>query len=105
MPAWCWPGREQQRGFQLGGTNDLAQNVVDQRVNEYRAAEANLHSTQSQLDTARLNLGYTQVRAPISGRVGKIEVTAGNIVPAGPTAPMLTTLVSVNPDLRQLRGR
>ncbi len=90
-------GREQQRGFQLGGTNDLAQNIVDQRVNEFHAAEANLHATQAQLDTARLNLGYTQVRAPIAGRVGKIEVTAGNIVPAGPTAPVLTTLVSVNP--------
>ncbi len=89
--------REQQRGFQLGGTNDLAQNVVDQRVNEYRAAEANVRSTQASLDTARLNLGYTQVRAPISGRVGKIELTAGNLVPAGPTAPVLTTLVSVNP--------
>jgi multidrug efflux system membrane fusion protein len=89
--------REQQRGFQLGGTNDLAQNLVDQRVNEYRSAEANLRSTQAQLDTTRLNLGYTEVRAPISGRVGKIEVTPGNLVPAGPTAPVLTTLVSVDP--------
>ena len=89
--------REQQRGFALGGTNDLAQNLVDQRVNEYRAAEANLRATQAQLDTVKLNLGYTEVRAPITGRVGKIEVTAGNLVPAGPTAPVLTTLVSVDP--------
>ena len=43
------------------------------------------------------NLGYTEVRAPIAGRVGKIEVTPGNLVPVGPTAPVLTTLVSVNP--------
>ena len=37
------------------------------------------------------------MRAPVSGRVGKLEVTVGNLVAAGPGAPVLTTLVSVNP--------
>jgi multidrug efflux system membrane fusion protein len=37
------------------------------------------------------------VRAPVAGRVGRIEVTVGNLVAAGPSAPMLTTLVSVSP--------
>ena len=46
---------------------------------------------------ARLNLGYTQVRAPVAGRVGKLEITVGNLVAAGPGAPVLTTLVSVSP--------
>ena len=89
--------KEQQRGFALGGTNDLAQNLVDSRVNDYRAAEANVRSTQALLDEARLNLGYTEVRAPISGRVGRIEVTPGNLVPAGAASAVLTTLVSVDP--------
>lgn len=89
--------KQQQRGFQLGGANDLAKSEVDTRVNEYHAAEANLHAAVAALETAKLNLGYTEVRAPISGRVGKIEVTAGNLVAAGPTAPVLTTLVSVDP--------
>ena len=40
---------------------------------------------------------YTQVRAPVSGRVGRLEITVGNLVAAGPGAPVLTTLVSVNP--------
>ena len=44
-----------------------------------------------------LNLGYTEVRAPVTGRVGKLEVTVGNLVAAGPGAPVLTTLVSVSP--------
>jgi multidrug efflux system membrane fusion protein len=44
-----------------------------------------------------LNLGYTDVRAPVAGRVGKLEITVGNLVAAGPGAPVLTTLVSVNP--------
>jgi multidrug efflux system membrane fusion protein len=89
--------KEVQRAQQLVGNGFTPQRDVDQRVNELRASEANLRAMQATLDTARLNLGYTEVRAPIAGRVGRIEVTAGNLVPAGPTAPVLTTLVSVNP--------
>ena len=89
--------KEVQRAQQLVGNGFTPQRDVDQRVNELRASEANLRATQAALDTARLNLGYTEVRAPIAGRAGRIEVTAGNLVPAGPTAPVLTTLVSVNP--------
>ena len=37
------------------------------------------------------------MRAPVAGRVGKIEITVGNLIAAGPGAPVLTTLVSVNP--------
>jgi multidrug efflux system membrane fusion protein len=89
--------KELQRAQQLVGNGFTPQRDVDQRVNEVRAGEANLRAMQAALDTARLNLGYTEVRAPIAGRAGRIEVTAGNLVPAGPTAPVLTTLVSVNP--------
>ena len=89
--------KEQQRAQQLVGSGFTPQRDVDQRVNEFHAAEANLRATQADLATARLNLGYTEVRAPIAGRAGRIEVTAGNLVPAGPTAPVLTTLVSVSP--------
>jgi membrane fusion protein, multidrug efflux system len=49
------------------------------------------------LQTARLSLSYTQVRAPVAGRVGRLEITVGNLVAAGPGAPVLTTLVSVSP--------
>ncbi len=90
-------GRQQARGLQLGASSDLARSEVDQRINEAHAAQANLQASLAELRTAQLNLSYTQVRAPIAGRVGKIEVTAGNLVDAGATAPVLTTLVSVNP--------
>ena len=89
--------KEAQRAQQLVGNGFTPQRDVDQRVNEQRAADANLRALLAALQTARLNLGYTEVRAPIAGRVGRIEVTEGNLVPAGPTAPILTTLVSVNP--------
>jgi multidrug efflux system membrane fusion protein len=49
------------------------------------------------LQSAQLELGYTEVRAPVAGRVGKLEITVGNLVAAGSTSPALTTLVSVDP--------
>lgn len=48
-------------------------------------------------DSARLNLEYTEVRAPVSGRVGRNEVTASNVIAAGAEAPVLTRLVSGHP--------
>ena len=75
----------------------IAQRELEERVNAAREAGANLRAAQAQLQGARLSLGYTQVRAPVSGRIGKLEVTAGNLVAAGPGAPVLTTLVSVSP--------
>jgi multidrug efflux system membrane fusion protein len=75
----------------------ISQRDVDQRTNASREAEANLRGAQAALQSARLNLGYTEVRAPVAGRVGKLEVTVGNLVGEGPTAPVLTTLVSVDP--------
>ncbi len=88
---------EMERGQQLSDTRTISQRDLDQRLNAHREAEANLRAAQATLQAAKLNLDYTQVRAPVSGRVGKLEITAGNLVAAGPGAPVLTTLVSVNP--------
>ena len=88
---------EQERARRLWDDKAIAQREYDERVNAGREAEANLRAAQAQLQSARLNLSYTQVRAPVAGRVGKLEVTVGNLVAAGPGAPVLTTLVSVSP--------
>jgi len=88
---------EQERARRLWEEKAIAQRELDERVNAGREAEANLRAAQASLQSARLNLGYTQVRAPVAGRIGKIEVTVGNLVAAGPGAPVLTTLVSVSP--------
>jgi len=88
---------EMERGRQLSGTQIISQRDLDQRMNAYREAEANQRAAEAALQSAKLNLEYTQVRAPVSGRVGKLEITVGNLVAAGPNSPMLTTLVSVNP--------
>jgi membrane fusion protein, multidrug efflux system len=86
----------------LERANALSERVMsardlDQRTNANREAEANLKGMHAALQTARLSLDYTEVRAPVSGRVGRLEVTVGNLVSEGPTAPVLTTLVSVDP--------
>jgi multidrug efflux system membrane fusion protein len=80
----------------VGRAGDRAKEY-DERVNARREADANLRAAQAALQTAKLNLGYTQVKAPVSGRVGRIEVTVGNLVSSGAGAPVLTTLVSVDP--------
>ncbi|MFC3694970.1 efflux RND transporter periplasmic adaptor subunit [Chenggangzhangella methanolivorans] len=70
---------------------------LDQRDSELRSAEAALQGAQASLRSAELDLGYTEIRAPVAGRVGRIEITAGNLVAAGPGAPVLARLVSVDP--------
>ena len=88
---------EHERAKRLWDESAIARRELDERVNAAQEAEANLRAAQAALQSARLNLGYTQVRAPVSGRVGRLEITVGNLVAAGPGAPVLTTLVSVNP--------
>jgi multidrug efflux system membrane fusion protein len=88
---------EQERAQRLWQERAIAQRELDSRTNARDEAEANLRAALAAQQSAQLNLSYTQVRAPVSGRVGKLEVTVGNLVAAGPGAPVLTTLVSVNP--------
>lgn len=88
---------EFERAQRLWEERAIAKRDLDSRVNARDEAAANLRAAEAALQSANLNLGYTQVRAPVSGRVGRLEVTVGNLVPAGPGAPALTTLVSVNP--------
>ncbi|MBM7050100.1 MULTISPECIES: efflux RND transporter periplasmic adaptor subunit [Rhizobium] len=88
---------EVDRGQKLFDNKTISQSDMDTRASNYAEADANVKAAQATLQTAQLNLDYTQVRAPISGRVGKIAVTVGNLVAAGSSSPALTTLVSVDP--------
>ncbi|ABS62338.1 efflux transporter, RND family, MFP subunit [Parvibaculum lavamentivorans DS-1] len=85
------------RARQLVSKGTISKRTLDERVNIFGEAEAALHGAEANLEATRLNLEYTEIRAPISGRVGKAEITTGNLVAAGPGAPVLTTLVSVSP--------
>jgi len=81
----------------------LASQATSQRDYDEKAAmvkdyEASLRAVQATLDSAKLDLSFTRIVAPISGRIGKAEITAGNYVQTeGPESPLLTTIVSSNP--------
>jgi multidrug efflux system membrane fusion protein len=88
---------ELDRGRKLVASRTVSQSDLDQRMSAYHEATASLRSAEAALQSAELDLGYTEIRAPIEGRIGKHQVTVGNLVAAGAGSPVLTTLVSVDP--------
>ncbi|MEH6717803.1 MAG: efflux RND transporter periplasmic adaptor subunit [Aurantimonas endophytica] len=88
---------EVTRAESLVTSRTVSQSTLDQRSSAYDQAVASADAAKAALTTAELDLGYTEVRAPIDGRIGRIEVTAGNLVAAGLSSAVLTTMVSVDP--------
>ena len=85
---------ESQRGQRLQASNAISAELAETRSTTAQEARAVLAGVQAQLDLAKLNLSFTRVTAPISGRVSRAEITAGNIVTADVTP--LTSLVSTD---------
>jgi membrane fusion protein (multidrug efflux system) len=71
------------------------QSNVDAALASERALAAQIVGAQAQLQTAQINLGYTEIRAPIDGRISSTTVTEGNVV--SPTSGTLATIVSQDP--------
>ncbi|GAB3388205.1 efflux RND transporter periplasmic adaptor subunit [Azotobacter armeniacus] len=86
--------KEAQRGERLRASKAISAELADARASAAQEARAALAAIQAQLDNARLDLGFTRVVAPIDGRVGRAEITAGNLVNAGQA--LLTTVVSTD---------
>lgn len=86
---------ELKRSQSLIEAKAVSQGELDARSAELRQAEADHLAAKARLDQARLNLDFTEVRAPIAGRIGAAEVKPGNLV--SPGEPVLSTLVSVDP--------
>jgi membrane fusion protein, multidrug efflux system len=87
---------EAARAKKLSELQAISTESYEQRRSAAAEAQANVAAAQAAVDAARLNLEFTQVRAPISGRAGRALVTAGNLVSAGDSASVLTTLVSLD---------
>ncbi|MBD8572850.1 efflux RND transporter periplasmic adaptor subunit [Pseudomonas syringae] len=85
---------EAQRGDRLRANNAISAELADSRSTSAQEAKAGVAAIQAQLDLARLNLSFTRVTAPITGRVSRAEITTGNIVTADVTA--LTSVVSTD---------
>ena len=85
---------EAERGERLKASNAISAELAETRSTTAQEARAGVAAIQAQLDLARLNLSFTRVTAPISGRVSRADITAGNIVTADQTP--LTSLVSTD---------
>lgn len=86
-----------ERGRRLSDQQIVTARDLDVRANAFKEARASLDGAKAALEAARLNLSYTEVRAAVGGRVGRREITPGNLVATGAGAAVLTTLVSVDP--------
>ena len=85
---------DHQRATGLLASHAIAQREFDQADNAHGVAVSTLAAAEAELQTARLNLDYAYVKAPIAGRVSRAEITVGNLVQSTPNAPLLTTIVS-----------
>jgi len=85
---------ELARAEKLIAEKAIAQREADEKIAALKELEANARAAQAAWDAAKLNLGYTQVRSPIDGRVSKAEVTLGNLVDGN---ALLTSVVSASP--------
>jgi RND family efflux transporter MFP subunit len=89
---------EVQRAGKLVDVQAISQEEFDTRTSAEAQGGAMVRGAEAAVQTARLNLEWTRVRSPIAGRVSRAEVTAGNLVQAGPPdAALLTTVVSMDP--------
>jgi membrane fusion protein, multidrug efflux system len=89
---------ELERAERLRRENAIANEEVDRRASFAQESAAQVSAVEAALRAAALNLEFTQVTSPISGRVGRAIVTEGNLVSSGPgEATLLTTVVSLDP--------
>lgn len=84
-----------RRGQELLQSKNIAQSKVDELQAAESVAQANIQQAQAALNAAELNLSYTQITAPVSGRIGLANFTVGNLV--NPQSGALATIVSQNP--------
>ncbi len=87
--------RDAARGETLVSGGTITRRDMDQRRGGSDSARAQLLGAEASLRNAELNLEWTQVRAPIGGRVSDRRIDIGNLVQAGAT--LLTTIVSLDP--------
>jgi membrane fusion protein, multidrug efflux system len=84
-----------ERATSLSASGNIPQSLVDERRQAFLAATGALEQARQALETAQINLDFSKVSAPISGRIDRRRVTPGNLVRADDT--VLTTIVSIDP--------
>ena len=84
---------ELERSERLLEDRAIAQREYDEKASGVKELQANVRVARAEVETARLNLSYTRITAPIAGRVSKAEITLGNLVDA---SAVLTSVVSTD---------
>ena len=87
------------RGQQLVRDKTITDQTFEQRAQAYRNAQASVSANQAAVRQAELDLEFTELRAPITGRIGDRRVSPGNLVTGGTTGntTLLATIVSIDP--------
>ncbi|MFC7475769.1 efflux RND transporter periplasmic adaptor subunit [Dankookia sp. GCM10030260] len=93
--ALTYASYQVDRGRELVRTNAIPRATLDQRIAEQGVAAATLSGAKADLRLVEVNLGYTEIRSPIDGRVGRAAITRGNVV--GPDSGVLTVVVREDP--------
>jgi RND family efflux transporter MFP subunit len=83
------------RADELRAKSVIAKQDYDNAVSQKNVSDAQVIAAQAAVESAQLNLDFTEIKAPVTGRIGREQVTVGNLVQADST--LLTTLVSVDP--------
>lgn len=86
--------KEKERAEKLVQNGTVSKRVYDERLSTYQVAQSQVSRANAQLELAEIELDHAYVKAPIDGRVSRVELTVGNQVNAGANAPVLTTIVS-----------
>ena len=89
--------RQRDRIVSLLEKNLVSQRQLDEAVSAFEVAEANTAAAQARLRTAQLDLGYTEVRAPIAGLTSREVRSEGSLVTAGDESSLLTRIVQTDP--------
>src|SRR5262245_25370933 len=91
-------GKDLARAQMLVRSRAVSEEEVDTRVSEQRQAQESVQAARATVNAAQLNVEFTQIRAPISGRISRNLVSIGNLINGGTTqSTLLTTIVSLDP--------
>lgn len=86
---------DMERYERLARTGTAPERQLEQTRQQFLQAQADIAGLRAELETARLNVGFTDVRAPISGRIGRKLVSEGNLIAADQS--LLATIVTLDP--------
>lgn len=87
---------ELKRTGQLLGSKLVSRSIYDAALSANQVAQAEVIQAEAELSQAQLDLEYAHISAPIDGRIGRAELTVGNVVEAGANAPVLTQIVAAD---------